>query len=111
MIPRKNRLPREAFRARGYQTLTTPFFSVKTKDNSLGVNRIGVVIGKSVDKRATRRNFWERQAKIGFLRTSVVGTAAGKGRDFLVMVFPKINSITKKEFVELFEGTIQKLKQ
>ena len=108
MIPRKNRLPREAFRAHGYRTLTTAFFSLKTKDNNLNVNRIGVVIGKSVDKRAARRNFWERQIKARLLRIPVAG---GAGKDFLVMVFPKINSLTKKEFIEIFDTTVRKLKK
>ncbi len=102
MIPRKNRLPREAFRARGYWTVATPFFSFKTKNNNLYFDRIGVVVGKSVDKRAVRRNFWERQVKAQLLQVH------GGGRDFLVMVFPKINSLTKKEFVDIFEKTVNK---
>lgn len=102
MIPRKNRLPREAFRARGYQTVATPFFSLKVKNNNIGVDRIGVVVGKSVDKRAVRRNFWERQVKAELLRIQ------GGGMDFLVVVFPKINSLTKKGFIDIFKRTIQK---
>jgi len=106
MLPAKNRLPREAFRVRGYQMVATPHFSLKTKDNLLSINRLGVVIGTSVDKRAVRRNFWERQVKARFLRmpsapTSNSNTATGK--DFIVTIFPKIKNLTKRQFNEELE--------
>jgi ribonuclease P protein component len=78
MIPQKSRLPRDGFRAHGYRIFTTPYFSLKSKNNTLGINRIGVVVGKSVEKRATQRNFWERQAKGELLK------AKNRSRDYLL---------------------------
>lgn len=105
MLPLKNRLPRQEFRARGYRTVTTPFFSLKTKENAVGVNRIGVVIGKSVDKRATQRNFWERQAKSNFLK------APNLSKDFILTIFPRIASLSKQQFAEEMEKTLKTLKR
>jgi ribonuclease P protein component len=92
MLPAKNRLPREEFRARGWRTVTTPFFSLKTKQNDVGVNRFAVVVGKSVDKRATQRNFWERQAKTQLLK------APKSSKDFIVIIFPRVASLSKLQF-------------
>jgi ribonuclease P protein component len=91
MIPLKKRLPREAFRERGYRMLATRFFSLKVKNNVVGTNRIAVVVGKSVDKRATQRNFWERQMK------TVLLAAPNVSKDIIVTVFPNINTLTKAE--------------
>lgn len=89
MVPKTRRLPREAFRSRGYQTTATPYFSVRTKNNFLSVNRIGVVVPKAVDKRATRRNFLERQAKAELLRMP------NQGKDIVVTIFPKAAALDK----------------
>ena len=103
MIPKRARLPRASFRERGYRTIATPFFSLKVKDNGAGTNRIGVVVGKSVDKRATRRNFWERQAKAQLL------TAPNLGKDFILTAYPKINTLTRKKFLEEIKKILKDL--
>jgi len=103
MLPKKNRLPREAFRERGYRAAATPFFSIKTKNNTLGANRIGVVIGLSVDKRATRRNFLERQVKNQLLR------APNLGKDIIVIIFPKVRELSKRQFVEEIKKSLKKV--
>ena len=100
MIPRTSRLPSDEFRARGYRTVTTPFFSLRVKKNELGKNRIGVVIGLVVDKRAVKRNYWKRQAKAELLR------APNVGKDFLVIFSPKIKQLTKTEFAKEMEKTL-----
>jgi ribonuclease P protein component len=115
MLPAKNRLPRENFRVRGYRVVATPHFSLKTKDNLLSVNRIGVVIGTSVDKRATRRNFWERQVKAQFLRMPGMSTkpaepatgAGAAGKDFIVTIFPKVKNLTKRQFNKELEKILK----
>jgi ribonuclease P protein component len=56
------------------------------------VNRIAVVIGKSVDKRAVRRNFWKRQAKVQLLKLSPSGI------DLILTIYPKANALTKEQF-------------
>lgn len=104
MLAQKNRLPREGYRGRGYSTVATPFFSLKAKNNSLETSRIGVVVGLSVDKRATRRNFWERQVK-----TQLLGLA-NLNKDFVVIIFPRVNSLTRKQFIEEFQKALKKIK-
>jgi ribonuclease P protein component len=103
MLPQKNRLPRFAFRAPGYRTVSSPYFSLKAKDNELLLNRIGVVVGKSVDKRAARRNFWERQGKTELLR------APSFNKDFILTVFPKVKTLTKRQFGEEIKKLLNKL--
>ena len=92
MIPQKARLPREEFEARGYRRAATPYFALKFKENTLDGNRIGVVVGKSVDKRATRRNFLERQAKSALMKLPAIG------RDMILMVSPRANVLSREEF-------------
>jgi ribonuclease P protein component len=105
MLPLKNRLPRQEFRVRGYRTVTTPFFSLKNKENSVHVNRFAVVVGKSVDKRATQRNFWERQAKTQFLK------APNLSRDFILTIFPRVASLSRLQFAEEIKRTLKKIEQ
>jgi len=97
MIPKKARLPRREFHGGAYKTARTPYFLLKAKDGAPGKNRIGVVVGKSVHKTAVRRNFWKRQAKAG-LRAE---HAAGK--DLLMVLSPKVNELTVKQFRELLQ--------
>jgi len=92
MVPKPSRLPRSGFRERGYRTIRTRFFSLKYRDNGSAGNRIGVVVGVAVDKRAVRRNFWERQAKAFLLRVPPAG------KDLLLIVSPGVKTLTKKEF-------------
>jgi ribonuclease P protein component len=82
MLSKKSRLPYDEFHSRGYRTVITPIFSIKTKKNSLKRNRLGVVIGNSSVKSAAKRNFWRRQVKSVFL--SVVGS----GFDILIIFRP-----------------------
>jgi len=104
MVPRERRLPREAFHSHGSRTIKTPFFLLKTKDNEADVNRIGVVIGKSVDSRATRRNALERQIKTHLLR------APNLKKDFIFMAFPNITALDKdglaKEVAKALEKAV-----
>lgn len=88
------RLPSDQFRARGYKTISTPFFLLKIKKNSYKATRIGVVVGVSVNKTAVKRNFWKRQA-----RAEIVLRATG-GNDILMMVSSNVRRLTKKQFRE-----------
>jgi ribonuclease P protein component len=108
MIPQKSRLPRDGFRARGYRIFSTPYFSLKVKKNSLPTNRIGVIVGKSVDKRATQRNFWERQAKTQLLLAPTLASDAPLGgKDLALMIFPKVRALTKADFIKELQKTIK----
>jgi ribonuclease P protein component len=93
MLKKAVRLPGREFRAGRYQTITTPYFSIKAK---FGVTtpRIGVVANAAVHKSAAKRNFWKRQAKAVLL--AFIPKIAS--RDFLIILFPKVNTLTKKKF-------------
>jgi RNase P protein component len=56
-------------------------------------------VGKSVHKSAVKRNFWRRQARV------VSADLIVPGNDFLMIFFPKINELTKREFREVFTKT------
>jgi ribonuclease P protein component len=103
MIPKKARLPRAGFRERGYRVYSTPFFSLKVKNNETGGNRIAVIVGKSVDKRAVRRNFWERRAKVQLLQ------APNLGKDIIMTIFPKVSTLTRQEFIKEIKKLLTKL--
>jgi ribonuclease P protein component len=86
------RLPSDQFRARGYKTVSNPFFLLKIKKNPYQATRVGIVVGLSVSKAAAKRNFWKRQA-----RAEIV-LRAGAGSDILMMVSPNVRRLTKKQF-------------
>jgi ribonuclease P protein component len=88
------RLPSDQFRARGYKTVSTPFFLLKIKKNSYKTTRVGVVVGVSVSRAAAKRNFWKRQAR------AEISLRAGAGSDILMMVSPNVRRLTKKQFRE-----------
>ena len=88
------RLPSEQFRAKGYRTISSPFFLFKTKKNSENKARIGIVVGVSVHKSAVKRNFWKRQV------FTILVSRITAGSDILIIVLPAANKITKKKFRE-----------
>jgi len=89
-----NRLPKEELQSRAFKAIRTPYFSLRAKRNTIQKRRVGIIAGKSVHKSAVKRNFWRRQAKTIFADLIV------PGNDFLIIFFPKINELTKKEFRE-----------
>jgi RNase P protein component len=91
MLPAKNR------------AVTTPFFSLKTRSNAVGVNRIAVVVGLSVDKRAVRRNFWERQAQNQLLK------APQLEKDFILTIFSRVKTLTKRQFAQEIKNVLKKI--
>ena len=102
MIAKKSRLPRTEFRSEAYRTVKTPFFSLKTKKMSAGTPKIGVVVGKSVHKNATKRNFWKRQAK-----QALAHAAKSLESDFLMILFPKAAELSRKQFQEEFKKAVR----
>ena len=93
MLAKKAKLPTGEFRSKHYRAVTTPFFSIKVKENKEGHGRIGVVAGAAVAKNAAKRNFLKRQVKT----TLFQNTKRNIGKDFLVILSPKIKSLTKKQ--------------
>jgi ribonuclease P protein component len=103
MIPKKSRIPRGLFESPAYRVLKTPFFSLKIKPNGLKNNRIAVIIGKYIDKRAVRRNLWKRRAKAQLLKAPVAGN------DFILTVYPKTKELTREEFSEEIKKTLKRI--
>lgn len=92
MLPHKLRLPYGEFSKQGYQTIRTPYFSLKIKNNNLPHNRIGTIIGVAAEKSAVRRNSWKRQAK------AILAKRPAAGKDFVLIFSKKIKEIKKGEF-------------
>jgi ribonuclease P protein component len=103
MLSSKSRLPYDEFHLRGYRTVVTPIFSIKTKKNSLKRNRLGVVIGNSSVKSAAKRNFWRRQVK------SVFSLVVGSGFDVLVIFRPHPTLPKAAVFKKILSDTIMSL--
>lgn len=82
MFKRQNRLPRGVgfYNAKFF---STPLFVLKIRQNSLRLNRFGIVVGKKIDKRATRRNKIKR-----ILRSALVNLNQSmvNGYDMLFIV-------------------------
>ncbi len=99
MLPKHARLAGAKFRAEGYRTVATPYFSLKARRNGEERDRIGVVAGVAVHKSAVKRNFWKRQA-----REELAGRPGadkkGAGRDLLIIFSRNVNTLTKKQFKE-----------
>ncbi|HVN26543.1 MAG TPA: ribonuclease P protein component [Candidatus Paceibacterota bacterium] len=89
------RLPRTEFRARGYQSLHTSYFSLKKKQNGRSDVRIGVVVPKGVHKTAVRRNFWKRQAR------TAVPQRIWRGYDLIIALRPAVNDLTRRQFRDM----------
>lgn len=96
---RLHRLPSQEFRSSGYRrAAAAPYFSLRTKDNAVGELRVGIVVGAAVHKSAAKRNFWRRQAR-ETVRDALRAREV-RGRDLLIVLFPKVKAVAKKEFRE-----------
>lgn len=106
MLLKPSRLPSQEFRSGWRQTVATPYFLLKTKENHKARNRIGIVVGTAANKNAVKRNFLKRQARAVFQTVH----DAGAGKDFLLVVSSKTSSLKKKQFRTLLLETIGKSK-
>jgi ribonuclease P protein component len=105
MLPKNSRLPSSEFLSRGYQTVKTPFFSLKSKPTSLAQNRIGVIISVAAVKSAARRNFWKRQIKAGVRRKE----EGSRNFDFLMIFYKAGDLLTRKEFKKELDKAIKEV--
>ena len=87
------KLPYPEFSTSGYRFVRTPFFSIKKRQNGLFLNRIGVVVGVHIMKRAVDRNFWKRQVR------ATLRSVEKSGIDLLV-IFSKRPPRSKKQEVK-----------
>jgi ribonuclease P protein component len=100
-MSKPKRLPRLEFQARGYDAVRTPLFSLKVKKNDDKGTRIGVVVGKSVEKTAVKRNFWKRQAR------AILQSVCKGNYDVMLVVQPGVRASTRKQFREALEKSLR----
>lgn len=100
MLQKEFRLPRYSSFTEG-KTFSNNFFITKVKKNNLGFNRFGFVVGKSVDKRAVKRNRIKR-----LLRQKAQENIKEGGLDVLIISKPPLGKISeetlKKEIENIF---------
>ena len=101
MLPLKNRLPAANFKLRFEKSVAGSYFLIRRRLNKFGYNRLGVIIGAKVDKRAVRRNYLKRRFREYFRKL-----AGNIGADFLVIVSPKAGSADFKEIKKELDKTL-----
>ncbi len=93
MLSKEFRLP-FAGNTKGLKNLySSPWFLLKSKKNSVGHNRFGVIISASAVRKSTQRHFWKRQILESFRHWPNLQ------KDFLVIVSPRTEN-AKSEIVK-----------
>jgi len=85
-------------------TRESSFFILKTNPNNLIFSRFGVVVGSRVVKSAVKRNQLKRII-FDFIRLKKLYEIPGK--DFLIIVSPPINKLTKTEIEKELRKILQ----
>lgn len=93
MLKKKNRLPAGCFKAKYSEHKRNRLFYVKIKPNGLSLSRFGIVITKSVERRAVGRNRL-RRIIYRLLREKKFDLASG--RDVIIFVYPEALNADKK---------------
>lgn len=109
MLKKKFRLPVQHFPTKAKVVFNGSFITIKTAQNNLGYNRIGVIIRSGVIKKATQRNNIKRFI-FNFFKADI-GVITPK-RDILIIFKKKTtNDKYKKELTEELLKVIAKLKE
>lgn len=104
MIGRSYRLPKELFVAnKAMQTVRSPYFLIKTKENGLSHPRVGIIIGKNMASLAVKRHALRRWI------LPVLVQKIKKGYDVLIIGYPPLGSATKKEILNTLQQCIKPL--
>ena len=104
MLPKKTRMARKEFRSGSYQTVKTPYFSLKIKKSSGEEPKIGIIAGKAVHKSAVKRNFWKRQARQALVKGKI------SGKDMIMIFSARVEELSKKEFQEELSKILRSIK-
>ena len=102
MFARKFRLPSSVVFANPLFVRENAFL-MKYQKNNLLHNRYGIVVSKSVDKRATERNALKR------LFRAQAENAAGSGFDTLFIVKPLAKTEKREELISKIQSGLQKV--
>lgn len=103
MLPQKRRLPYSEFRAQGYRTQRTPFFSLKIKSNGEKGSRVGIIAGKNVHKTAAKRNFWKRQA------SAILAALIRGDHDAILIIQARVNELSRQQFRDEIKKAVREL--
>lgn len=93
MLAKKYRLPIQSVLGKGGKVIKTPFFLLKIFSSRFPYSRFGIIISKKVAAKSTDRN---RLRRIIF---SALGPKENSGKDFLIIVSPKIKELKKEEII------------
>jgi len=105
MLLKPSRLQGQESNTDWQQTAKTPYFILKTKKNNKKTTITRVVVSMAVNKSAAKRNFWKRQAR------ERLRAKKNEGNDFLLILSPRVGSLTKKQFNEQLLAAIEKVKK
>ncbi len=104
MINKKQRLKIGDFFGAGalrpVKVLKTPYFSLKIYKSRSPLSRFGVVLSKSLDKRATVRN----KIKRAILAFASANKKTFMPADYLFLPSPKMTSLKRSEIIELLKS-------
>ena len=118
MLAKKFRLPIQEVLGQKFKTARNEYFAIKSRPNDLGFSRFGTVISRKVSKSAVKRNKIKRVIfnfirlnKLHFKSPQQNKFATGQaGTDFLIIISPKANQLTKNETQEELKSLILNLK-
>ena len=110
MLKKKNRITKDKEFDRAFKTgqsFYTKLFGLKAVDNSLEINRLGVLVSIKVSKKAVVRNKIKRQIK-ELVQKELPDIKTGK--DLVIIVFSEILSKNFKELGEALALALKKLR-
>ena len=76
---------------------------MKFRDNGLSYNRFAVLVGKHSERTAHRRHFWKRRF------FDELKSWPDLGKDFLVIISPKIKNLTPDNLKMELQKALEKL--
>lgn len=106
MLAKKYRLPIQSVIGKNGRAVKTPFFLIKIFPNQLHYSRSGAVISKKFSAKATARNKLKR-----IIFSELTPLLKGvSGRDFLVIVNPKVKNLDREEIAVHLQEVFDKLR-
>lgn len=104
MFKRKFRLPK-GIKFNNSRLISTPLFTLKTKENGILLNRFATVVSKKIDKRAVVRN---RIKRVINSCIEELYNDLKQGYDMLFIAKRKTTSIDRQEFYRTIKDSLEK---
>jgi len=83
---------------------SSPYFLIKASENNCNHNRFGIIISSASVKKSTQRHFWKRRI------ADETKKWQNFGKDFLIIVSPKINGASANEARAALQLAEEKIK-